>query len=899
MSLEKGHKLGPYEIEATVGAGGMGEVYRARDSRLGRAVAIKVLPRRMALDSDARARFEREAKTISSLNHPNICTLYDVGHENGIDFLVMECLEGESLADRLTKGKLDTAFALSSASRIASALEVAHRKGIIHRDLKPGNIYLTKDGAKLLDFGLAKLHAEAVTGMNDRTETTPVTGAGAIVGTLQYMSPEQLEGREADPRSDIFSFGATLYEMVTGRRAFSGTSKASLIGSIMKDEPRSITEFQPTSPPALDRLIKKCLAKDPDDRWQSAKDLKDELDWIASVGTQAGIPATVSSKRRFRVKLTWAATLIVLFTVGPLSIVLFRQEEASPRTVRFKIPRPAGAASMEWPSFSPDGSMIAFVGTDSSGVRRIWVRDLAASEPYVLSGTEGVFHPIWSPDSKYLAFFTGSRLKKVACAGGPVQVICETSGEDGTWNEEDLILFDAFGPGISGVSAADGTPRRYLMPDPAVGEAIMGFPWFLPDGEHFLYASIDSAEWAAFTGGERKATIKVASTTSPAVRTILKANSRAEYCAPGFLLYVKNSTLLAHPFDAEKLQLRGDPIPLAFGVWSPSKIDVEFSASNSGGLALATGGLTGGVHPGYLVRVSRSGQVIDTIGGRGVYGDASFSPEDTSVAYSSFPSAAKSYDITVYNLRSKSEMSITRDDFNDVLPVWSPDGQSIAYGYQSGLQLHVRRQKLADAGRSERVSFTDSLTVAPVQWTEKSGLLLQEAVTTDLTRTPRAWLCSGDRQEEARLLLDGPLRETVYGLSPDGRYLLEVLHSERVREVYLLDLDNNRARIRVAPDDGDYPRWRRDGREIYYVRSGDLMAVPVSFEPVLSLGPPERLFTLEVHPRWKDAGGDFMYFGYDATTDGREFLVVKAAAVDASSAECEVILNWPAALAGD
>ncbi|MCK4373320.1 MAG: serine/threonine protein kinase, partial [candidate division Zixibacteria bacterium] len=298
MTLEKGQRLGPYEIEKPLGAGGMGEVYKARDTRLDRVVAIKVIPSRSAMNADMRARFEREAKTISSLNHPNICTLHDVGHQDGVDYLVMEFLEGETLEDRLKRGRLDTTEALDIGSQIARALDTAHRKSLVHRDLKPSNIFLTKERAKLLDFGLAKLQAEAITGMNDETRTTPVTGAGTIVGTLQYMSPEQLEGREADVRSDIFAFGATMYEMVTGRRAFTGDSKASLIGSIMRDEPRAISELQPTSPPALDRLIIKCMQKDSDRRWQTAGDLRDELEWIASAGSQAGLPAPVSSRRR-------------------------------------------------------------------------------------------------------------------------------------------------------------------------------------------------------------------------------------------------------------------------------------------------------------------------------------------------------------------------------------------------------------------------------------------------------------------------------------------------------------------------------------------------------------------------------------------------------------------------
>ncbi len=405
MSLEQGYKLGSYEIDAPAGTGGMGEVYKATDTRLGRTVALKVLPPQSAMNEDARARFEREAKTISSLNHPNICTLHDIGHENGVYFLVMELLEGESLADRLVKGKLDITKVLEIGSQVAGALEAAHRKGVVHRDLKPGNIFLTKDGAKLLDFGLAKLHSGAVVGMNEETQTTPVTGAGAIVGTLQYMSPEQLEAKEADPRSDIFSFGAVLYEMATGSRAFTGTSRASLIGSIMKDEPRSITDLQPTSPPALDRLIRKCLAKDPDDRWQSAADLKDELEWIASAGSQAGIPAPVASKRRRGVTVAWSVASLCVLIALILGGRALKEDDRTAGTVRFTIPKPPGILRMNMPLISPDGKSLAFTGYDSAGGSQIWVRPLDSPVAFPLPGTSDALRPFWSPDSKYPGLF--------------------------------------------------------------------------------------------------------------------------------------------------------------------------------------------------------------------------------------------------------------------------------------------------------------------------------------------------------------------------------------------------------------------------------------------------------------------------------------------------------------
>ncbi|MFO7662169.1 MAG: protein kinase, partial [Chloroflexota bacterium] len=579
MALTKGQRLGPYEIESVAGAGGMGEVYRALDTRLERTVAIKVLPQGVAMSGDARARFEREARTISSLNHPNICTLHDVGQEGVIDYLVMEFLEGETLEERLHRSKMDLAEALTVGIQVAGALEAAHHKGLVHRDLKPGNIFLTKDGAKLMDFGLAKPHNNVVTGMDDNTRTMGVTGAGAIVGTLQYMSPEQLEGKEADHRSDIFAFGAMLYEMVTHNRAFTGESKASLIGSIIKDQPRSISEMIPTSPPALERLIKKCLQKDPDKRWQSAADLKDELEWIASAGSQAGVPTPVAVRRRLQFRLAWVVAAVALCAVAVMTAFLLSDESPVETTARFMLPQLEGTTGIEWPRLSPDGSKIAFLAADTSGVNRIWVRPLNSVDAYVLAGTENAWRPFWSPDSKHLAFFANKRLKRVAASGGPVQTLCETTGEDGSWGKTGVIVFDGnadINPGgLMAVDASGGTPRVLTTRDSTQNESFHCYPWFLPDGKHFLYQipvrwSSRSATWA----------VKVGSIESSESRQLMTANSRVEYCEPGYLLYVKGGTLLAHPFDSDDLRFTGEPVALASDVARQWEMGADFAATS-------------------------------------------------------------------------------------------------------------------------------------------------------------------------------------------------------------------------------------------------------------------------------------------------------------------------------
>jgi len=411
MTLTAGSRLGPYEILSPVGAGGMGEVYRAKDTRLDREVAVKVLPAHLSSSEEMRQRFEREAKAISQLSHAHICALYDVGREGDVEYLVMEYLEGETLSDRLGKGALPLEQTLKYGQEIADALDKAHRQGIVHRDLKPGNVMLTKSGVKLLDFGLAK--AVAPVGQQSGLTSLPtmaggtgqnLTEAGTILGTFQYMAPEQLEGKEADARSDIFAFGAVLYEMATGRKAFTGKSQASLIGSILRDEPASISEVAPMTPPALNRVVRTCLAKDPEDRFQTAHDVKLQLQWVAEGGSQAGLPAPVVARRKNREKAAWAVAAVALLAAGLATWGYLRRAPAPPLLARFDIATPEDLTSVDMPRLSPDGRYIAFNATDAAGKTRIWLRPLNALTAHPLEGTEGTTRPFWSPTSRGPAF---------------------------------------------------------------------------------------------------------------------------------------------------------------------------------------------------------------------------------------------------------------------------------------------------------------------------------------------------------------------------------------------------------------------------------------------------------------------------------------------------------------
>jgi hypothetical protein len=498
MSLACGTRLGPYEIVSPLGAGGMGEVYRARDTRLGREVAIKVLSGILSDRPEMRERLDREARALSSLSHPNICVLHDVGHENGTDYVVMELLEGNTLADRLVRGPIPLPQLLEIAKQVADALDRAHRAGIVHRDLKPSNIMLTKAGAKLLDFGLAKAPtaAAAHAALATMTHSKPLTAEGTIVGTFQYMSPEQVEGSDADARSDIFAFGAVLYEMATGKRAFDGRTQASVIAAVLASDPKPISELQPMSPPALDRLLRTCLAKDPDERFQSAHDLKLQLQWIVEGGSQAGVPVPVAIRRRSRERIAWIAAAVLLAGAVALGLAYWRATSAPAQLWHSYLLPPEKHTFAAGPglgggqaAISPDGRMVAYLLTGPDG-QLLWLQSLDSPKAVPLPGTDGASYPFWSPDSRSIGFFAGAKLKRVDARGGPVQTICPAAdGRGGSWNSEGTIVF-APGPSnpLSVVSADGGTPRPITKLDAARNDTSHRWPWFLPDGHHFLYS---------------------------------------------------------------------------------------------------------------------------------------------------------------------------------------------------------------------------------------------------------------------------------------------------------------------------------------------------------------------------------------------------------------------------
>ncbi|WP_433975909.1 protein kinase domain-containing protein [Tunturiibacter lichenicola] len=572
MALTSGTRLGPYEILAPVGAGGMGEVYRARDTRLGRDVAVKVLSTLLSSDPDLKLRFEREARAVSLLTHPNICCLYDIGSQDGIDFIVMEYLEGETLADRLSSGPLPLPLSLKIGVEIVDALDKAHREGIVHRDLKPGNIMLTKSGAKLMDFGLAKTFTSTLRGvtpapipsqgpptMSASTLTLPYapsTEHGTIVGTLLYMAPESIQGRPADFRSDIFSFGCVLYEMISGRRAFTGESRLSIVAAILEKDPQPITSLQPLTPVALEHVVLRCLMKDPEERWQSSRDLSRELKWISGgVGlTKASEPAP-----RRRERLAWGVAALCIALLAWLEVAYWRSiQSAETRHLHLSLLPPLSTSFVPYNfAISPDGRRLAFVAAAQDGGTALWIRSLAAGAAQQLTGTEGALYPFWSPDSRQVGFFQASKLKSVDPSSGAVQILCDApGGAGGAWNNRGTIIFAASTSsgsisGISKVSASGGEPQLVIKGNES--NASIFWPSALPDGDHFLYFILGSSN------SRRKQGIYVGSLSSQEPKLISSEIVGNTQFASSRLYYVRDRSLMAQQFDLKRLQTTGLP----------------------------------------------------------------------------------------------------------------------------------------------------------------------------------------------------------------------------------------------------------------------------------------------------------------------------------------------------
>jgi eukaryotic-like serine/threonine-protein kinase len=899
MPIASGTRFGPYEIISSAGAGGMGEVYRAKDTRLDRIVAVKVLPSQLAHDPEKRQRFEREARSISTLSHPHICTLHDIGHQDGVDYLVLEYLEGETLEKKLEKGSLPVQEVLKYAIELADALDKAHRQGVVHRDIKPGNIMLTKSGVKLMDFGLAKIKCEPVPATDAVTEMTSdkkLTAEGTILGTFQYMAPEQLEGRDTDARTDIFAFGQVLYEMATGRPAFSGKTRASLIAAILSSDPKPVTELAPMSPPALDHIAKTCLAKDPDDRWQTVHDVKQQLKWIAEAGSQAGLPAPIVMRRKWREGLALGIAAVALFVPISFAIGHFFAAPVEVSSIRSSVLPPEKSAfyfignSGGPVAVSPDGRRLAFVAMNADGKRLLWVRSLDALTALPLSGTDGAVFPFWSPDSRFIGFFSDGKLKKIEASGGPTQALSEApQGRGGTMNADGVILFapDVRSP-IYSVSAAGGpaTPVTGFETDP-LGKTHR-WPYFLPDGRHFLYLALRP-------GGENEGSgIYVASLDSKMNRFLVRASSNVAYVL-GYLLFLRDKTLMAQPFDAKRLQLNGDPFPVAEQVQYDSLLwRGVFSVSQNGILAYQGGGISrAGTQ---LLWLDRAGKPIGAIGELEFYFTQRLSPDGQKLAVQIADPKMQNSDIWIYELSGGIRNRFTFDssaDANDANPVWSPDGSRIVFA--SNRQGHFDLYQMASSGGArEEVLLNSNDDKHPTSWSPDGRFIAYDSYSQrDQKRGKRGdiWVLPlfGDRKPFAFLQTD--FEENSAQFSPDGRWIAYSSDESGKYEIYVAPFPGPGGKWQVSASGGLFPVWRPDGTELFYVALDNttFMAAEVrtkgsTFE-VRAVRP---LFQRQV----RTLGGN----AYDVSSDGLRFLVNSIPPAEQNPAPITLVTNWTASL---
>ena len=837
MPLQPGTSLGPYKIESPLGAGGMGEVYKARDTRLDRTVAIKVLPEHVAADPDLKQRFEREARTVAALNHPHICTLYDIGREGETDFLVMEYLDGETVAQRLEKGALPLDQALTVAIEIADALDKAHRQGIVHRDLKPGNIMLTKAGAKLLDFGLAKLKPTEQAGGLSALPTQPanLTQEGAILGTFQYMAPEQLEGQEADARTDIFAFGAVVYEMVTGKKAFEGKSQASLIGAILKDEPRPVSEIQTMSPPALDSIVKTCLTKDPERRWQSIGDVGRQLELAASGSVTTSVaPGPLASNlplSRRAVPLIAASAVAALITGLSVWSATRPPPATSQPPTRFSITLPhdqrlSGGAENQV-ALSPSGTYLVYAANF-----RLYLRAMNELGATPIAGTEGAFSPFFSPDGQWIGFWQAEELKKVAVAGGTVIPLGPSTQPSGvSWGPEDTILYAQFSTGIFKVPGAGGTPEL-LIPSPDGGTARR--PQMLPGGKAVLYtfagrSNADGADWR--TGAQ----VVVEDLETGDRRTLVQGGMDGRYLPTGHIVYLSGATVFAVPFDLERLEVTGPAVPLIVGVAQRFGSGVaQFGTSTTGSLVYVLRNAGGNLR--RLVWVDRNGQeeMLDEEPQPFQYPRLSPEGRQIALAVQSGDQVVGSRNIWVYELERQRLRRLTVDIGEFESPLWSPDGQHIMYAARRGTERLTLVRAADGSGEEETIGLSPGH--------HHLGGVSPDGEPIIFTTGDGAWLATAGNDPEAPSYLqtNGTIEAPMF--SPDGAWLVYASSETGRTEIYVQSFPGGGNKRQISVEGGNEPLWSPDGTEIFYRSGNRLMAVQVERQPVFSMSRPQMLF---------------------------------------------------------
>jgi len=873
--------IGDYSVVAKIGEGGMGEVYRARDTKLGRDVAIKVLPAAFSEDSARLARFEQEAQAAGSLNHPNVLVIHHIGMHEGAPYIVSELLEGETLRERMAGGALPQRKAIDYALQIARGLAAAHEKGIVHRDIKPDNVFVTNDGrVKILDFGLAKLSG-ASDGLLSHTEapTRKVnTDPGTVMGTMGYMSPEQLKGQPADHRSDIFSFGAILYEMLSGKRAFRGDSMAETMSAILREDPPDLSETNKTVSPALERVVNHCLEKNPEERFHSARDLAFAIEALSSSSSPSGSTVSVmsalpASRRKRRELLAWGAAGSCLLVAIALGILYFLRPPADERPMRFVIATPEKASDISVPVISPDGRTVAFLA-GFEGKRFIYARPLDSLTAQRLAGTDDASFPFWSPDSRYLAFFTDNKLKKIEATGGSPQTICEVrSPGSGTWNREGVILFGEENTPIQRVSASGGIAAPALKLDESRKETSHYSPSFLPDGRHFLYESwITAAEDAA---------IFVASLDGPDRKLLLKNDSNAIYAAPGFLLFARETTVMAQPFDAARLQLSGEPFPVTEQVIFTGQYSYSnFSISETGTMAFCSGSISNR----QLVWFDREGKSLGSVGPPGEYNDIVLSPDEKRLATQRIVNGNS--DIWLMDLARRLPSRFTFDAATEDDPVWSPDGSTIVFSSTRNGRFDVYRKVSSGAGNEELLSQSET-DKEGTDWSADGRFVLFDQAGSNGALD--IWLLPLFGDGKPYSLLQSPFSEYQGHFAPDGKSFAYTSNESGRSEVYVQSFPPSGGKWQVSTGGGAQPHWRRDGKELFYIAPDrKLMAVDVKLGSTFETSAPKTLFQTKV-VRY-EAPNRYVVAG-----DGQRFLV-NSPIEEVSQTPITVVLNWTAGL---
>jgi eukaryotic-like serine/threonine-protein kinase len=885
MTITPGTQLGAYEILSHLGAGGMGEVFRARDTRLDREVAIKVLPADFANDTDRLKRFEQEARATSALNHPNILTVYDIGTHEGAPFIVAELLDGEELRAQLNEGALPVKRAIEYARQIAAGLAAAHEKGVVHRDLKPENLFVTKDGRiKILDFGLAKLRPRRGEQVGSDVATRKqITDPGTVLGTVAYMSPEQVRGQDLDHRSDIFSFGLILHEMLAGKRPFAGESQVEVMHAILKAEPPELSETNPKVSPQLDKLVRRCLEKRPERRFQSAHDLGFALEALTTPsGTRTEAVTTLPAATELGRRGTWfgnARLWMVVAAVAVLAALVFavahfrRAPAESPLTYTYlPLPEKSTTTNAGGMAVAPDGRRLVMT-VETEGVRRLWLYSFDRPSPVLLAGTEGGRFPFWSPNGRSIGFFAQGKLKRIEVAGGAPVVLCDaTNGFGGAWSSNGEILFapNLLGYGLYRVAETGGIATPVTSLDQARAETGHTYPVFLPDDRHFLFF--------ASTSQPDHRGIRVGSLDAPNTSFLVRTSANAQYAAPGYLLFMQGRRILAQPFDAEKLALSGEPVPVSESVpFASNNSFVDFSVLGDRLLCYPASGNANV----QLTWVDRQGLQLSTVGPPGEYRHPSLSPNKEQVLLARIDPQVEQPDIWQFDLRRETLTRLTSSSSGARVPIWAPDGNSVAYLRPDGFR------RLTGGGKEESLLEVKLNIPSALDWSSDGKFIVYRKIG-EQTGSDLGVLSLSNRQTHDYLVTQ--FDEFWAKLSPDGHWLAYQSNESGRTEIYVQSFPEPGRKVTVSQGGGTFPRWRADGRELYYVGAGDkLMAVPVTTGANFTVGAPVALFEVGAYGRRESC------YAYDVSTDGQKFLLLRPLE-DATTRPLTVVQNWTALL---